>query len=82
MSSTASLSSQARSAENPGIGYLALTYADLRLPLEILKSAAGYYLGTTLAGAPVSRESREYFTSHEAATRALATGDWHQRACP
>ncbi len=72
MSPNASSPVQTESTARTCIGYLALTYEDLRLPLQILKSAAGYYLGTAHEGEPVSRESHEYFVSHEAATRALA----------
>ncbi len=50
-------------------GQLALTYCGKFLPLEVLHSAAGHYIGTRDTEGPVSRESREYFRSHAAAQR-------------
>ncbi|HBO6004927.1 TPA: hypothetical protein VDU60_003995 [Pseudomonas aeruginosa] len=61
-------------------GYLALNYAGKYLPLEVLHSAAGHYIGTRDTEGPVSRESREYFRSQRAAERALARGGWSQLA--
>ena len=52
-----------------------------RLPLQVLRSAAGHYIGTFDDG-PVSRESVEYFPTHEAACHALNTGAWTQRQHP
>lgn len=60
-------------------GFLALAYVGKRLPLQLLRSAAGHYTGTFDDG-PTSRESVEHFTSHEAARHALETGAWTQ--CP
>lgn len=60
-------------------GHIALVYAGTFLPLEVLRSAAGHYIGTRDAEGPVSRESTEYFRSVEAARRALETGSWTQR---
>lgn len=62
-------------------GLLALAYAGKRLPLQVLRSAAGHCIGTFDDG-PASRESVDYFPSHEAARRALETGAWTQRPCP
>lgn len=62
-------------------GLLALAYVGKRLPLQVLRSAAGHYIGTFDDG-PASRESVEYFPSHEAAHHALETGAWTQRSCP
>lgn len=62
-------------------GLLALAYVGKRLPLQVLRSAAGHYIGTVEDG-PASRESVEYFPSHEAARHALETGAWTQRPCP
>lgn len=62
-------------------GLLALTYVGKSLPLQVLRSAAGHYIGTFDDG-PVSRESVEYFPSHEAASHALETGAWTQRQYP
>ena len=52
------------------------------LPLAVLKSAKGFYLGTTDESGPVSRESVEYWVSEAAALKALrgtAGVDWTQR---
>ena len=57
---------------------LLAAYAGKRLRLQVLRSAAGHYLGTYDNG-PVSRESVEYFPTHEAARHALDTGVWTQR---
>lgn len=57
--------------------------AGYELPLNVLKSNAGYYVGTkTLEGEPISRESMEYFKSHEEAEKALKQGNWTQRDQP
>ncbi|WP_337261511.1 MULTISPECIES: hypothetical protein [unclassified Serratia (in: enterobacteria)] len=63
-------------------GPLAREYVGISLPLEILRSAAGYYIGTSDAEGPVSRESLEYFEDAAAAQRALDTGCWTQRRYP
>lgn len=61
-------------------GLLAKTYLQVELPLQVLRSAAGYYIGTAdEMGAPVSRESVEYFPSAKTATEALSTGSWTQK---
>lgn len=62
-------------------GLLALAFVGKRLPLQVLRSAAGYYIGTFDDG-PVSRESVEYFPTREAARHALETGAWTQRQEP
>ena len=63
-------------------GALALAYTGKRLPLQVLRSAAGHYIGTHDDEGPVSRESVEYFPTHLAAQRALDTHAWTQRAHP
>lgn len=63
-------------------GALALEYCNVRLPLKVLHSAAGYYLGTFDATGPVSRESEEYFRTEQVAQGALESGDWTQRTAP
>jgi hypothetical protein len=52
------------------------------LALQVLSSAAGFYLGTCDQGGPVSRESVEYFPTISAAEAALASGDFTQRTSP
>lgn len=69
-------------AKSASIGYLSLTYAGKRLPLAVLHSAAGHYIGTADLDGPVSRESTQYFRSYQAADRALSTGHWQQRLHP
>ena len=65
------------------MGELALRYCKLFLPLEVLRSNAGYYIGTyNNASGPCSRESVEYFRTEEAAALALAIGNWTQRDEP
>jgi hypothetical protein len=50
------------------------------LELQVLKSAAGYYLGTRDdVGDPVSRESEEYYRTEEQAKKALKESIWTQR---
>ncbi|EFA4327617.1 TPA: hypothetical protein ACWK9C_002976 [Escherichia coli] len=53
--------------------------AGYTLPLEILKSTRGYYIGTQCSAGPVSRESEEYFKKHDQAEQALKNGTWRQR---
>ncbi|WP_425526923.1 hypothetical protein, partial [Xanthomonas phaseoli] len=60
-------------------GQLALIHLGKLLQLQVLKSAAGYYLGTVdVDGDPVSRESVEYFPTSDAAAAALISGQWRQ----
>jgi len=48
-----------------------------QLEIQVLRSAAGYYLGT-FDQMPRSRESAEYFPTKAKAEEALATGRWTQ----
>lgn len=64
------------------IGQLAWLYLGRALPLEILRSANGYYIGTSENREPVSRESIEYFSSHSKAETAMKEGTWTQRHTP
>lgn len=66
------------------IGLLALQFGGVRLPLQVCRSAAGFFLGTVDGhGCTYSRESAEYWPSEEQANRAL-TGElnWTQRDEP
>ena len=64
------------------IGKLA-AQAGYPLPLEVLSSAAGFYIGTfSPTEGPISRESAEYFPTEAAAENALASGEWTQRDHP
>lgn len=55
------------------------------LPVQVLKLAAGFYLGTKQLdeeiGMPVpfTRESIEYFDTQQEAEEALASGKWTQK---
>ncbi|MDR0218676.1 MAG: hypothetical protein LBI71_07310 [Enterobacteriaceae bacterium] len=61
------------------IGVLAQQYCHKQLPLTVLRSGAGFYIGTMDAGEPCSRESVEYFFHREQAEFALKQGHWTQR---
>ena len=65
-------------------GKLAFDIMGLRLPLEVLHSPRGFYLGTENDAGPVSRESAEYWPTYEDAERALDAGPdaWNQRNEP
>jgi len=64
------------------VGLLAHATSGQNLPLKVLHSAAGHYIGTFNDDGPVSRESVEYFPTREAASYALETGAWTQRRNP
>jgi hypothetical protein len=70
----------------PPTGYLARRFGGVSLPLEVLPSAAGFYLGTRdHDGTPYSRESEEYWATCEEAEAALKAGKlgaWTQRPAP
>lgn len=66
--------------EDVPIGFLAKEFGGKSLPLTVLKSGAGFYLGTTTEeGYPFTRESREYWAARHEADVALKRGDWTQR---
>jgi len=77
-----SLASSPAQARAESIGYLALAYTGKRLPLWILRSNAGHYIGTADHDGPVSRESVDYYPSQHDADHALTTGCWQQRPHP
>lgn len=59
--------------------------AGYRLPLCVLRSAAGYYLGTFDEEGPVSRESVEFWPTEAEAFAALqdtSGRSWIQREAP
>jgi hypothetical protein len=65
-------------------GRLASHFCGMKLPLQVLKSAAGFYIGTTeaegdLKGAPNTRESDRYWQKAPEAQAALDSGDWVQK---
>lgn len=63
-------------------GLLAKAYCNKGLPLTVLQSARGYYLGTADDEGPCSRESVQYWPSQAKAEQAMATGMWTQRTEP
>ena len=78
-----SKASNLEQARSESIGYLALTYMGQRLPLQVCRSAAGYYIGTIdVEQGPTSRESVQYFQTNQEARDALVTGQWQQRFHP
>lgn len=64
------------------IGKLAFEFCKKRLEICVLKSNAGYYIGTADENGPCSRESQEYWPTHDLAAKALETGDWTQKETP
>lgn len=58
-------------------GILASQNCGPTLPLEVLKSAAGFYIGTSTQEGPYTRESAEYWNQV-----ALENGLWTQRKHP
>lgn len=63
-------------------GHLAFEFCGKRLPLQVMSSAAGHYLGTCNEEGPCSRESVEYWPSQAAAQSALDSGTWSQKPYP
>jgi len=64
-------------------GLLAKRFCGMARELEVLKSAAGFYIGThDPALGPVSRESQEYWKTEEKAATALRLQQWTQRQEP
>ncbi|CAK7033528.1 hypothetical protein [Saezia sanguinis] len=63
-------------------GYLALTYVGLKLPLKVMRSNAGYYIGTEDESGPCSRESHEYYRTFDEAEDALKCRGWTQKETP
>lgn len=64
------------------IGKLALECCNVRLPIQVLQSNAGYYIGTFDEEGPCSRESLEYFPTYQTANEALTLDLWTQRDEP
>jgi len=68
---------------NCNTGVLALHWCSVELPLQVLQSHAGFYIGTfSDEDGPISRESEEYFPTRQAAEAALASGTWTQKPNP
>lgn len=67
----------AQRAKNPGM--LASQAGRPDLELQVLQSAAGFYIGTASEDGPYTRESQEYFRTRSRAESALAQGTWTQK---
>lgn len=83
---------QGEQAPQPPTSLLCLGDLHLTTPLQVCRSATGYYLGVVttqaiadqqgedyLPGEPLSRDSEEYWATRGEATQALASGQWTQR---
>ena len=56
-------------------GNIAKSVLGKEFELQVLKSTAGFYLGTQIPdGLPVSRESAEYWPTDDKANAALSSG--------
>lgn len=60
-------------------GKLAAAAGRPDLELQVLYSAAGFYIGTWSEAGPYTRESREYWPRRTQAEKALKNRDWTQR---
>ena len=64
-------------------GYLTYAGCARRAELQVLKSQAGWYVGTVNEdGLPCARESQEYWPSETLALEALTNDTWTQKAWP
>lgn len=63
-------------------GILCKEWCGVNLPIQICKSAAGFYIGCMSDHEPMSRESVEYFRTLSLAEEAFADGTWTQRLHP
>ena len=63
-------------------GLLAKEILGLTLELTVLKSGAGWYIGTFDNEGPVSRESVEYYQTESLADQALEQDLWTQKENP
>ena len=75
--------------------FLCWEFLSIEAPLTVCQSAGGFYIGAVaseeiydlgedglLAGAPLARDSAEYYPTREAAEAALKSGSWTQRQHP
>lgn len=67
-------------ADKTRIGLLARAVLGQDLPLKVLQSQVGSYIGTGDDEGPISRESEEYWFDPQHAQHALENDDWTQRA--
>ena len=64
------------------MGVLAYEYCNKALPVQVMRSQAGFYIGTSDEEGPCSRESVEYYPRCELAEQALKDGSWTQKEHP
>lgn len=77
------LTSIEETTSKPSYGILAKIHLGEEFNLQVLKTRAGYYIGTQSPdGLPFSRESVEYWQSHCEANDALKTDTWTQKQEP
>ena len=62
--------------------HLAWEYCGKRLPLQVLSSQAGFYIGAATDEGPCGRDSLEYWPTEGEAKAALESGNWTQRDEP
>lgn len=68
---------------NNNIKGLLASKAGFELPVRVLSSGRGYYIGTFSDNhGAISRESVEYWDKAIHAEEAMRTGQWHQRQRP
>jgi hypothetical protein len=61
-------------------GWLAIEFGKRLLPLQVCRSARGFYVGTREENSePFSRELEESWPTRQEAERALISRDWTQR---
>jgi hypothetical protein len=63
-------------------GRLAFVCCMKREEVQILKSQAGFYIGTLSEDMPCSRESNEYYPTQDEALAALRDDTWTQKIAP
>lgn len=78
-----SIKSSQRMTHLPSHGRLTQHWLGQNRPLQVLRSAAGYYIGTADEnGLPMSRESEGYWPERDLAQTALDSGQWPQKLTP
>lgn len=82
--STAQLRAKILECFENRISYQIWAWTEERLPMEVLCSGAGYYIGTLCpeTGGPNTRDSVEYFRTEEDAQEALTSGHFTFRLNP
>lgn len=64
-------------------GKPAFEFSGVLREVQVLQSAAGFYIGTADPdGCPSTRESEEYWRNRRKADKALNSGNWTQKMEP